>query len=68
MHLQLPFFVGNPLALPLHNHGDMLRRFKERFNMSPLMLMVLLSVVPFPILAIVFLADRLVKAGPKAAS
>lgn len=46
----------------------MLRLLKGRFNMSPLMLMVLLSLVPFPILAVPILADRWIKQANKAAS
>jgi hypothetical protein len=36
--------------------------------MSPLVLMILLSLVPFPILAIAILADRWLKPAPKAVS
>jgi len=36
--------------------------------MSPFMLMVLLSLVPFPILAVAILADRWIRPAPKAAS
>lgn len=46
----------------------MLRLLKRRFNMSPFMLMVLLSLVPFPILAVAILADRWIKQANKAAS
>ena len=36
--------------------------------MSPLLLMLLLSLVPFPILAIAILADRCIRAVQKTAS
>jgi hypothetical protein len=36
--------------------------------MSPLMLMLLLSLVPFPILAVAILADRWLNATQKASS
>jgi len=36
--------------------------------MSPLMLMLVLSLVPFPVLAIAILADRLLKATQKTVS
>lgn len=36
--------------------------------MSPLMLMLLLSLVPFPVLAVAILAERWLKATQKAAS
>jgi len=36
--------------------------------MSPLVLMILLSLVPFPILAIAILADRWLKPAPKTVS
>jgi hypothetical protein len=36
--------------------------------MSPLMLMMLLSLVPFPVLAIVILADRWLKTNHEAIS
>ena len=43
-------------------------QLKRRYNMSPLMLMLVLSLVPFPILAIAILADRLLKVTQKAGS
>jgi hypothetical protein len=36
--------------------------------MSPLMLMLLLSLIPFPVLAIAILADRWLRATQKAVS
>lgn len=33
--------------------------------MSPLMLMLLLSLVPFPVLAVAILADRWLRTAPK---
>lgn len=36
--------------------------------MTPLMSMVLLSLVPFPVLAVAILADRWIKPAPKSAS
>ena len=41
---------------------------KRRYAMSHLMLMLLVSLVPFPILVIAILADRWLKAPHKAAS
>lgn len=60
-----PFFVGIPLVLALHTTRTMLSHLKRRYGMSPLMLMMLLSLVPFPVLAIAVLADRWLK-GNKA--
>lgn len=41
---------------------------KRRLAMSPLMLMLVLTLVPFPVLAIAILADRWSKATQKATS
>jgi hypothetical protein len=46
----------------------MLSYLKRRYAMSPLMLMLLLSLVPFPILAIAIVVDRCLKSAPKAIS
>ena len=46
----------------------MLTEFKRRYGMSPLMLMLVLSLVPFPVLAIAILADRFLKATQKTVS
>lgn len=43
-------------------------QFKRRSSMSPLMFMLVLTLVPFPILAIAILADRLFKATQKTVS
>jgi hypothetical protein len=48
--------------------GVMLKRLKWRWNMSPLMWMMLISLVPFPVLAIVILADRWLKTNHEAIS
>ena len=40
-------------------------QLKRRYAMSHLMLMLLLSLVPFPVLAIAILADRWMKAPRK---
>ena len=63
-----PIFVVISLVLALHNHRDMLTRLKRRVSMSPLLLMLLLSLVPFPVLAIALLANRLMRAANKAMS
>ena len=63
-----PIFVVISLVLALHNHRDMLTRLKRRVAMSPLLLMLLLSLVPFPVLAIALLANRLMRAANKAMS
>jgi hypothetical protein len=55
-------------GLPIAEPEGMLSLLKRRFNMSPFMLMVLLSLVPFPILAVAILADRWIKQANKAAS
>ena len=49
-------------------HKDMLSNLKRRCPMSPLLLMLLLSLVPFPVLAIAVVADRWMKATHKAVS
>jgi len=46
----------------------MLTQLKRRYNMSPLVLMLVLSLVPFPVLAIAILADRWLKATQKTVS
>lgn len=46
----------------------MLWPLKARPKMSPLMVLLLLSLVPFPILAVALLADRWMKHAPKAVS
>jgi nitrate reductase NapE component len=46
----------------------MLDYLKRRYAMSPLMCMLLLSLVPFPILAIAIVADRCLKSAPKTIS
>jgi hypothetical protein len=58
------YFSGPGIA----HHEGMLTQLKRRYNMSPLMLMLVLSLVPFPILAIAILADRLLKATQKTVS
>jgi hypothetical protein len=63
-----PRFVGIPLALALQNTSNMLSDLKGRLRMSPLMLMMLLTLVPFPILAIAIAADRWRKPASKAGS
>ena len=49
-------------------HKGMLSNLKRRCAMSPLLLMLLLSLVPFPVLAIAIVADRWMKAPHKAVS
>jgi hypothetical protein len=61
-----PPFVGIPLALALQNTSNMLSDLKGRLRMSPLMLMMLLTLVPFPILAIAIVANRWRKPASKA--
>jgi hypothetical protein len=61
-----PRFVGIPLALALQKTSNMLSDVKGRLRMSPLMLMTLLTLVPFPILAIAIVADRWRKPASKA--
>jgi nitrate reductase NapE component len=46
----------------------MLSDVKRRLRMSPLMLMMLLTLVPFPILAIAIVADRWRKPASKAST
>jgi hypothetical protein len=46
----------------------MLDKLKGRCAMSPLMLMLLFTLVPFPVLAIAIVADRWLKSAPKATS
>ena len=46
----------------------MLEKLKRRCAMSPLMMMLLLSLVPFPILAVAIIADRWLKSAHKATS
>jgi len=46
----------------------MLTQLRRRVTMSPLMLMMLLSLVPFPVLAIAVLANRWMKTANKAIS
>ena len=58
------YFSGPGIA----NHVGMLTEFKRRYGMSPLMLMLVLSLVPFPVLAIAILADRFLKATQKTVS
>jgi hypothetical protein len=66
--LETPFFVGIPLALALQKQERMLDKLKRRCAMSPLMLMLLLSLVPFPILVLAIIADRWLKSAPKTIS
>jgi nitrate reductase NapE component len=47
---------------------NLLAQLKRRYPMSPLMLMLLLSLVPFPVLAVAILAERWLKATQKATS
>lgn len=46
----------------------MLWPLKAKPKMSPLMVLLLLSLVPFPILAVAFLTNRWMKPAPKAVS
>ena len=46
----------------------MLDQLKRRCPMSPLMCMLLLTLVPFPILAIAVVADRWLKSASKTVS
>jgi len=46
----------------------MLTELKRRYAMSPLMMMLVLSLVPFPVLAIAILAERWLKATQKSVS
>ena len=66
--LAASFFVGITLALALQSAKGMLTNLKRRCTMSPLLLMLLLSLVPFPVLAIAIVADRWLKAPTKAVS
>jgi hypothetical protein len=66
--LPTPRFVGIRLALALQKSWNMLSELKRRFHMSPLLLMMLLALVPFPILAIALVADRWRKPPSKAVS
>jgi hypothetical protein len=50
------------------NMMTQLRQLRRRSPMSALMLMLLLSLVPFPILAVAILADRWSKTTQKAVS
>ena len=45
-----------------------LKQIKRRYTMSPLMMMLVFSLVPFPVLAIAILADRWLKATQKTVS
>jgi hypothetical protein len=61
----MPFFVGVSLAPPLHvlcqcQVSVKLRSAKE-MTVTPLMLMTLISLAPFPILFITLLAGRWLK-------
>ena len=58
------YFSGPGIA----NHEGMLTELKRRYTMSPLMLMLALTLVPFPVLAIAILADRWLKATQKTVS
>ena len=55
-------------GLGIANHDVMLTELKRRFAMSPLMLMLVLTLIPFPILVIAILADRWLRALQKATS
>jgi hypothetical protein len=61
----VPFFVGIPLASALHNsrHGYM---SAKEMTMTPLMLMTLISLTPFPIFFIALLAGRWLKPNGQA--
>lgn len=61
-------FVVIRLALALQTLRDMLWPLKAKPKMSPLMVLLLLSLVPFPILAVAFLTNRWMKPAPKAVS
>ena len=63
-----PLLCRYPSGPAIAVHRSMLMRLKRRYAMSPLMLMVLLSVVPFPILAIAILADHWIRPTHKAVS
>ena len=58
------YYSGPGIAEP----KGMLTNLKRRCTMSPLLLMLLLSLVPFPVLAIAIVADRWMKAPTKAVS
>ena|ERR1044071_6124559 len=66
--------LGSPLlcryssGLGIAKLEGMLSKLKRRYAMSPLMLMLLLSLVPFPILAIAIVVDRCLKSASKAIS
>jgi hypothetical protein len=66
--LAASFFVGITLALALQSAKGMLTNLKRRCTMSPLLLMLLLSLVPFPVLAIAIVAERWMKAPTKSVS
>jgi hypothetical protein len=58
------YFSGLGIAA----QAGMLTLIKRKYNMSPLMLMMLLSLVPFPVLAVAILADRWMKASHRGVS
>lgn len=58
------YYSGPGIAEP----KGMLINLKRRCTMSPLLLMLLLSLVPFPVLAIAIVAERWMKAPTKSVS
>ena len=55
-------------GLAIAEQERMIDKLKRRCAMSPLLLMLLLSLVPFPILAVAIIADRWLKSAPKTIS
>jgi hypothetical protein len=47
---------------------SVLNQLKRRWNMSPLLLLMLISLVPFPVLAVVIVADRWIRQHREALS
>ena len=63
-----PLLCRYSSGLGIAKRLGMLSNLNRRYAMSPLMLMLLLSLVPFPILAIAIVVDRCLKSVPKTIS
>ena len=66
--LAAPLLCRYSSGLRIAEEERMLDKLKGRCAMSPLMLMLLFTLVPFPVLAIAIVADRWLKSAPKATS
>src|SRR5262245_3405769 len=63
---KMPLLCRYSAGLGIAQFEVMLNQLKRRWHMSPLMSLMLITLVPFPILALVILVDRWVRSNHEA--